>query len=189
MMSQIAAAGNCAAAAQLSTPMATAPVSSRVNVAQSPARSRIDSPSTSVTSATSGGGGASSDRTRRSNSPSKTCWSATVRATSSCSPVVRTRVSGRTTEPVGSSSSSMSRGIRPLTASSLGTTRSALRADPITVSRVNSVIACPLTDLPRVGCSNLRVRGFLTVCTGCNLCRAQPNHVNVGCCRRLGEVW
>ncbi len=35
----------------------------------------------------------------------------------------------------------MSRGIKPLTASSFGTTRSALRADPITVSRVKSAIA------------------------------------------------
>ena len=123
--------------------MATAPVSSRANVDHSPARSRIDSPSTSVTSATSGGGGASSDRTKRSSSPSDTCWSAIVRPTSSCSPVARTSVSGRTTELVGSSSSSISRGIRPLTASSFGTTRSALRADPITVSRVNSTISFP----------------------------------------------
>jgi hypothetical protein len=120
--------------------MATAPVSSRADLDHSPARFRSDSPSTSVTSATSGGGGASSDRTKCSSSPSGTCWSATVRATSNCSPVERTRIRGRATELIGSSRSSMSRGNRPLTASSFGTTRSALRADPITVSRVKSVI-------------------------------------------------
>src|SRR5215217_3578120 len=34
---------------------------------------------------------------------------------------------------------------------------------------------------PSISCRNLRVRRFLTVCAGCNLCRAHATYVNVGC--------
>ena len=40
----------------------------------------------------------------------------------------------------------------------------------------------------RLGCRNLRARGLLTLCIGCNLCRPSGMYVHVGFRQRVGEA-